>query len=177
LLTGRRDKLVLGNLEAKRDWGYAKEYVAWIHAIMQHDTPDDFVIATGETHSVKEFVEVAFAHAGITGWENYVEYDRSLTRPAEVDLLHGDASKSKQVLGFEAKVKFRELVGIMVDAELEKLQSHHSDERRDLHSFPEAKLITVKRDTVIGRPLPQEERPEAVHAVRRVRNACTWKTK
>ncbi len=151
IATGRRDKLVLGNLDAKRDWGYAKEYVAWIHAIMQHDTPDDFVIATGETHSVKEFVVEAFARAGITGWENYVEYDRGLTRPAEVDLLHGDASKSKQVLGFEAKVKFKELVGIMVDAEMEKLQSHHSDDRRDLQSFPEAKLITVKRDTVIGK--------------------------
>jgi mannose-6-phosphate isomerase-like protein (cupin superfamily) len=148
---GRRDKLKLGNLDAKRDWGYAKEYVAWIHAILQHPTPDDFVIATGETHSVREFVEAAFARVGIADWERYVEYDRSLTRPAEIDLLCGDASKSKRELGFEAKVKFAELVNIMADAEIAKLQSTHSDERRDLVSFPEAKLIAVKKDSVIGR--------------------------
>lgn len=151
IAAGRRDKLVLGNLDAKRDWGYAKEYVAWIYAIMQHPTPDDFVIATGETHSVREFVAAAFARAGIPDWESFVEYDRSLTRPAEVDLLHGDASKSRAVLGFEPKVKFAELVNIMVDAEVAKVQPTHSDERRDLHSFPEAKLIEVKKDTVIGR--------------------------
>lgn len=119
---GKLDKLKLGNLDAKRDFGYAKEYVEWIWNIVQHDTPDDFVIATGETHSVKEFVELAFKHAGIDNWEDYVEYDKSLTRPAEVDLLIGDASKSMQVLGFAPKVKFRELVGIMVDAELAKFQ-------------------------------------------------------
>lgn len=118
---GLQDKLILGNLEAKRDFGYAKEYVNWIYTIMQHPTPDDFVIATGETHSVKEFVELAFKHAGIDNWEDYVDYDKSLARPAEVDLLIGDASKSKQVLGFEAKVKFEELVKIMVDSELNKL--------------------------------------------------------
>jgi len=150
IAAGRRDKLKLGNLEARRDWGYAKEYVAWIHAIMQHDVPDDFVIATGEQHSVREFVEAAFAHAGIVGWENYVEYDRDLTRPAEVDLLCGDASKSKRVLGFEPKVHFQELVEIMVDAEMAKLQTVHSDERRDLESFPDAKLIRAKKDTVVG---------------------------
>jgi len=118
---GKRDKLILGNLDAKRDWGYAKEYVEWIYRIMQHHTPEDFVIATGETHSVKEWVELAFAHVGITDWESYVDYDKSLTRPAEVDLLLGDATKSKNVLGFSPKVKFAELVGIMMDAELEKL--------------------------------------------------------
>lgn len=117
---GKQDKLILGNLDAKRDFGYAKEYVEWIWRIMQHHTPDDFVIATGETHSVKEFVQLAFHYAGIENWEDYCEYDKSLTRPAEVDLLIGDASKSKQVLGFEPKVKFRELIGIMVDAELKK---------------------------------------------------------
>lgn len=148
---GRREKLTLGNLDAKRDWGYAKEYVAWIHAIMQRDEPDDFVIATGETHSVREFVAAAFARAGLPDWERYVDYDRSLTRPAEVDLLCGDASKSRAVLGFEAKVKFAELVNIMVDAEVAKVKPTHSDDRRDLTSFPEAKLIAVKRDTVIGR--------------------------
>lgn len=118
IATGQRDKLVLGNLDAKRDWGYAKEYVEWIWRIMQHPEPDDFVIATGETHSVKEFVEEAFAVAGIKDWEKYVDYDKSLARPAEVDLLMGDASKSKRVLGFEPKVRFKELVSIMVKHEL-----------------------------------------------------------
>jgi GDPmannose 4,6-dehydratase len=118
---GKLDKLKLGNLEAKRDWGYAKEYAEWIWNIVQHETPDDFVIATGETHSVKEWVELSFRYAGISNWEDYVEYDKSLTRPAEVDILIGDASKSKQVLGFEPKVKFRELVGIMTEAELQKV--------------------------------------------------------
>ena len=85
---------------------------------MQHDTPGDFLIATGETHSVKEFVQKAFEHVGILDWENYVEYDKSLTRPSEVDILLGDSTKSKEVLGFAPKVKFNELVKIMVDAEL-----------------------------------------------------------
>lgn len=120
IVAGKRDKLSLGNLEAKRDWGYAKEYVDWIWNIVQHDTPDDFVIATGETHSVKEFVQKAFEHAGIFNWQNFVDYDQDLTRPAEVDILIGDASKSKQLLGFEPKVKFNDLVKIMVEAELEK---------------------------------------------------------
>jgi|SRR5665213_275334 len=155
IATGRRDKLVLGNLSAKRDWGYAPEYVEWIWRIMQYLVPDDFVIATGETHSVKEFVAAAFLCAGIPDWRRYVEYDRDLTRPAEVDLLCGDASKSRRVLGFEPKVKFAELVKIMVDAELRKLSplsvpSGHSDDRRYLYTFPEAKLITVKQDCTLG---------------------------
>lgn len=123
IANGKREKLILGNLDAKRDFGYAKEYVEWIWRIMQHHTPDDFVIATGETHSVKEFVELAFKHAGIDNWEGYIEYDPALMRPAEVDLLIGDASKSKRILGFEAKVKFTELVKIMVEAELAKFKS------------------------------------------------------
>ena len=118
---GERDKLVLGNLDAKRDWGYAKEYVEWIYRIMQHPTPDDFVIATGETHSVKEWVIEAFKVAGISNWEDFVEYDKGLTRPAEVDLLLGDATKSKEILGFSPKVKFKELVSIMVNAEISNL--------------------------------------------------------
>ena len=118
IVRGERKKLTLGNLDAKRDWGYAKEYAEWIHRIMKHNTPDDFVIATGETHSVKEFVQLAFHYAGIENWEDYVDYDKSLTRPAEVDLLIGDASKSAKVLGFEPLVKFKELVRIMVEAEL-----------------------------------------------------------
>jgi GDPmannose 4,6-dehydratase len=150
IATGSRDKLILGNLSAKRDWGYAPEYVEWIHRILQHPEPDDFLLATGETHSVEEFVAAAFAHAGITNWRDHVEYDRDLTRPAEVDLLCGDASKSKRVLGFEPKVRFGDLVKIMVDAELAKLSTRHSDERRDIETFPEAKLITVKQDSTLG---------------------------
>lgn len=117
---GKRDKLVLGNLTARRDWGYAKEYAEWIYNIMQYHTPDDFVIATGETHSVWEWVDKAFKYAGINDWDRYVEYDRILTRPAEVDLLIGDATKSETLLGFTPKVKFNELVEIMVQAELDK---------------------------------------------------------
>ena len=121
IFCGLRNKLKLGNLDACRDFGYAKEYVEWIWNIMQYHTPDDFVIATGETHSVKEFVQLAFEVAGIYNWEDYVEYDKTLARPAEVDLLMGDASKSKRLLGFEPKVKFKELVSIMVNSELQKL--------------------------------------------------------
>jgi GDPmannose 4,6-dehydratase len=150
IATGRREKLVLGNLVAKRDWGYAPEYVEWIWRIVQHDVPDDFVIATGETHTVEEFVAAAFAHAGIVNWQDYVDYDSDLTRPAEVDLLLGDATKSRTVLGFEPTVKFDQLVRIMVDAEMAKLSTTHSDDRRDLESFPEAKLLTLKKDATIG---------------------------
>ena len=146
----KRDKMVLGNLDAKRDWGYAKEYVEWIYAIMQHPTPDDFVIATGETHSVKEWIELAFKCVGIDNWEDYVDYDKSLTRPAEVDLLCGDATKSKNILGFEPKTKFAELIKIMVDAEMKKISNFHEDDRRKLYSFPEAKLLEIKQDCTIG---------------------------
>jgi GDPmannose 4,6-dehydratase len=150
IANGRREKLVLGNLAAKRDWGYAPEYVDWIWRIVQHDTPDDFVIATGETHTVEEFVATAFMHVGIANWQDHVDYDSDLTRPAEVDLLLGDATKSREVLGFEPKVKFDELVRIMVDAEMAKLSTSHVDDRRLLESFPEAKVITLKKDAVIG---------------------------
>jgi mannose-6-phosphate isomerase-like protein (cupin superfamily) len=150
ILAGKERYLYLGNLEALRDWGYAPEYVEWIWRILQHETPDDFVIATGETHSVEEFVAAAFARAGMPNWQDYVDYDRDLTRPAEVDLLCGDASKSKAVLGFEPKVKFAELVAIMVDAEMAKFRTRHSDDRRDLETFPEAKVLTFKQDAVVG---------------------------
>lgn len=116
----KQDKLILGNLDAKRDWGYSVEYCEWIYRIMQHHTPDDFLIATGETHSVKEYVIEAFKYVGIENWESYISYDPKFLRPAEVDFLLGDASKSKNILGFSAKVKFKELVSIMVQAELDK---------------------------------------------------------
>jgi GDPmannose 4,6-dehydratase len=117
IIRGNRCKLQLGNLDAKRDWGYAKEYCEWMYIIMQHPTPDDFVIATGETHTVEEFVEEAFKVSGIADWEQHVEYDQSLIRPSEVDILIGDASKSKALLGFEPKVKFKELIKIMTEYE------------------------------------------------------------
>jgi len=114
---GLQDKLYLGNLDAKRDWGYAPDYVEAMWRIVQHDTPDDFVIATGETHSVREFVEVAFAHADLD-WEERVEIDPRYYRPSEVDVLLGDASKAREVLGWEPTVKFEQLTRIMVDADI-----------------------------------------------------------
>lgn len=114
---GLQDKLVLGNLEAKRDMGYAKEYMEWVWKIVQGE-PDDYVICTGETHSMEEFVDETFKYLGMN-WRDHVEFDPKLMRPAEVDYLQGDCSKSKRVLGFEPKVKFKELIQIMVDAELQ----------------------------------------------------------
>lgn len=115
--TGRATELLLGNLDAHRDWGYAGDYVRAMWLMMQHGEPDDFVVATGETHSVREFVEIAFAHAGLD-WERYVRQDERFLRPAEVDHLRGDASKAQRVLGWEPTVSFPELVRMMVDADL-----------------------------------------------------------
>jgi GDPmannose 4,6-dehydratase len=112
-----QEKLYLGNLDARRDWGYAKEYVEMMWLMLQQDHPDDYVIATNETHSVKEFVIETFNHLDLD-WEKYVEYDDRYERPAEVDLLIGDPAKAKKQLGWEPKVKFKELVKIMVDADL-----------------------------------------------------------
>ncbi|MFV0416363.1 MAG: GDP-mannose 4,6-dehydratase [Chthoniobacterales bacterium] len=119
---GLQDKLYLGNLDAKRDWGYAPEYVEAQWLILQQDEPDDYVIATNETHTVKEFVEAAFARVDLE-WEKYVEYDKRYERPAEVDLLIGDPAKAKKKLGWEPKVRFLDLVNIMVDADLAALQA------------------------------------------------------
>jgi len=116
--TGLQDKLYLGNLDAKRDWGYAKEYVEMMWLMLQQETPDDYVVATGETHSVREFVEEVFGYLSLD-WEAAVDYDARYERPAEVDMLVGDASKAKAQLGWEPKVKFKDLVRIMVDADLE----------------------------------------------------------
>jgi GDPmannose 4,6-dehydratase len=115
---GLQEKLYLGNLEAKRDWGYAKEYVEAMWRMLQQDEPDDYVIATGETHSVREFVEAVFAYLHLD-WKKYVEFDPRYCRPAEVDLLVGDASKARLKLGWQPKVGFEELVKIMVEADLE----------------------------------------------------------
>lgn len=114
---GLQEKLYLGNLDAQRDWGYAKEYVEMMWLMLQQDNPDDYVIATNETHSVKDFVIETFNQLDLD-WEKFVEYDDRYERPAEVDLLIGDPAKAKKQLGWEPKVKFKELVKIMVDADL-----------------------------------------------------------
>ncbi len=119
---GLADELVLGNLDAERDWGYAGDYVEAMWQMLQQDEPGDYVIATGQPHSVREFVEIAFGHAGLE-WERYVKTDPEFLRPAEVDQLVGDASKAKRELGWEPRHTFRELVEMMVDADLERLAS------------------------------------------------------
>jgi GDPmannose 4,6-dehydratase len=114
---GLQDKLYLGNLDAKRDWGYAGEFVAAMWLMLQQDEPDDYVIATGEAHSVREFLDEAFGYLDLD-WKDYVEIDPRYYRPAEVDLLIGDASKARKKLGWEPKVTFKQLVRMMVDADL-----------------------------------------------------------
>jgi GDPmannose 4,6-dehydratase len=129
ILAGLQDKLYLGNLEAKRDWGYAKEYVEAMWLMLQQDQPDDYVIATGETHSVKEFLEVAFEHAGLD-WRKHVDIDPMYFRPAEVDLLIGDYSKAKKKLNWEPQIRFRELVKLMVDEDVRRLKEHQAGRSR-----------------------------------------------
>jgi GDPmannose 4,6-dehydratase len=115
---GLQDKVYLGNLDAKRDWGYAGDYVEAMWLMLQQEEPEDFVIATGETHSVKEFAEAAFDYAGLS-WEKYVGVDPRYFRPTEVELLLGDASKAREKLGWKPKVGFEELIRRMVDADME----------------------------------------------------------
>jgi GDPmannose 4,6-dehydratase len=115
---GLQHELVMGTLDAKRDWGYAGDYVKAMWMMLQQDEPDDFVISTGEAHTVQEFVEKAFAHAGLDNWEQYVRQDPKFFRPAEVDLLIGDSAKAKAVLGWEPEVGFDELVKMMVDNDM-----------------------------------------------------------
>ena len=117
---GLRDELALGNLDARRDWGYAKDYVEAMWLMLQQDQPEDFVIATGETNSVRSCVEIAFDQAGLAP-DRYITIDDSLKRPAEVDLLVGDPSKAKRVLGWEPRTGFEQLIRQMVDADLELL--------------------------------------------------------
>ncbi|HEY0367999.1 MAG TPA: GDP-mannose 4,6-dehydratase [Chthoniobacterales bacterium] len=126
--SGLQKELFLGNLEAKRDWGYAPEYVEGMWRMLQEDDGDDFVLATNETHTVREFCEEAFAHVDLD-WKEFVKYDDRYERPAEVDLLIGDAAKAKKQLGWEPKVRFKELVQIMVDADLENLKQPAAKEQ------------------------------------------------
>jgi GDPmannose 4,6-dehydratase len=121
---GLQDKLFLGNLDAQRDWGYAGDFVEAMWLMLQQDEPDDYVVATGEMRSVRELLSEAFAHLGLD-WQPYVEIDPRYLRPAEVDLLIGDASKAKQKLGWQPKVNFQQLVRMMVDADLADLKNKH----------------------------------------------------
>jgi GDPmannose 4,6-dehydratase len=118
---GLADELRLGNLDAQRDWGFARDYVEAMWLMVQQDEPDDYVVCTGETHSVREFCELAFAHVGLE-WSDYVRIDEKFMRPAEVDLLLGDYDKARTQLGWKPRTTFPELVRLMVDADLDLLQ-------------------------------------------------------
>jgi GDPmannose 4,6-dehydratase len=124
---GLDDELRLGNLDARRDWGWAPDYVRAMWLMLQQDQPDDYVIATGETHSVREFVEQAFDHVGLD-WQDYVVQDERFMRPAEVDLLVGDPSKAREQLGWQPEVGFQELVQRMVDADMALLSARLTGE-------------------------------------------------
>jgi GDPmannose 4,6-dehydratase len=115
---GKQHKLILGNLDSERDWGYAGDYVKAMHLMLQHDKPDDYVIATGELHSVREFCQIAFNKVGIKNWEDYVISDPALRRKAEVELLLGDPSKAKNQLGWKPEVSFEQLIDMMLEYDL-----------------------------------------------------------
>ena len=121
IVAGKQKKLYLGNLDSKRDWGYAKDYVRAMWMMLQQEQPDDYVIATNETHSIKEFLEIAFTHVNLN-WQDYVEFDPRYLRPAEVDLLIGDCTKAKEKLGWQPSVTFTELVNLMVDSDIKALE-------------------------------------------------------
>ena len=121
---GLTDELPLGNLESQRDWGYAGDYVRAMWLMLQQEYPDDYVVGTGETHSVRELCEVAFSHAGLD-WQDYVVQDPRFMRPAEVDLLVADPSKARRMLGWKQAVSFRELTEMMVDSDLDLLRQEH----------------------------------------------------
>ena len=120
---GLQDKIALGNIDASRDWGFAGDYVEAMWLMLQQAEPDDYVIATNETHSVREFLEVAFDYVGLD-WKKHVEIDPRYYRPAEVDLLIGDPTKARRKLGWEPKTKFVDLVKLMVDADIDLLKNH-----------------------------------------------------
>ncbi|MGV0101771.1 GDP-mannose 4,6-dehydratase [Nostoc sp. DSM 114167] len=120
IVAGKQKKIYMGNLDAKRDWGYAKDYVKAMWLMLQKDQPDDYVIATGETHSVREFLELAFSYVNLN-WQDYVEFDERYLRPSEVELLIGDSTKARQNLGWTPSVTFEELVSLMVEADLQAL--------------------------------------------------------
>ena len=139
ILAGQQQKLYLGNLDSKRDWGYAKDYVKAMWLMLQQDQPDDYVVATNETHSIREFLDIAFSHVKLD-WQDYVEFDPRYLRPAEVDLLIGDSSKAKKQLGWTPSVSFEELVHLMVEADLAALGIHQS------HFGQNSDVATLRRD-------------------------------
>ncbi|HAE10421.1 MAG TPA: GDP-mannose 4,6-dehydratase, partial [Opitutae bacterium] len=128
---GLQNKLMLGNLDSKRDWGYAKEYVEAMWLMLQQDTPDDFVIATNETHTVREFLVEAFSCLDLD-WEEYVGFSQRYERPAEVDLLIGDPAKAKEKLGWQPKVTFKELVAIMIKEDMKLAEREKALAEADL---------------------------------------------
>ncbi|MFM6191245.1 MAG: GDP-mannose 4,6-dehydratase [Planktothrix sp.] len=121
IVKGKQKEIYLGNLDSKRDWGYAKDYVRAMWMMLQHSEADDYVIATNETHSIREFLDIAFGYVNLD-WQNYVKFDQRYLRPAEVDILIGDPAKAKAKLGWEPSVTFEELVKLMVDADLKALE-------------------------------------------------------
>lgn len=122
IVAGKQKKLYLGNLDSKRDWGYAKDYIKAMWLMLQQDKPDDYVIATNETHSIREFLDLAFKHVNLD-WHEYVEFDERYLRPAEVELLIGDSTKARKQLGWEPSVTFEELVKLMVDSDIKALEA------------------------------------------------------
>lgn len=122
IVAGKQKKLYLGNLDSKRDWGYAKDYIKAMWLMLQQDKPDDYVIATNETHSIREFLDLAFQHVNLD-WHEYVEFDERYLRPAEVELLIGDSTKARKQLGWEPSVTFEELVQLMVDSDIKALEA------------------------------------------------------
>ena len=147
ILAGQQQKLYLGNLDAKRDWGYAKDYVRAMWLMLQQDTPDDYVVATGETHSIREFLDIAFGHVNLD-WQDYVVFDPRYLRPAEVDLLMGDPTKAQTKLGWQPSVDFPGLVKLMVNADLSALglSSEHSEEAMIVEQASVRQAFTVAVD-------------------------------
>ena len=142
IVAGQQKKLYLGNIDAKRDWGYARDYVRAMWLMLQQTQPDDYVIATGETHSVREFLALAFNYVNLN-WQKYVEFDDRYLRPAEVELLIGDATKARQQLGWTPSVTFEQLVALMVEADLAVLGQNS----------PNGAGVKIIRDTAIVRPM------------------------
>lgn len=142
IVAGKQKKLFLGNLDSQRDWGYAKDYVKAMWLMLQQDEPDDYVVATGETYSIKKFLDIAFEYANLK-WEDYVEFDPRYLRPAEVDLLIGDPTKAKTKLGWEPSVTFEQLVHLMVDSDLKALGLPPSGDSQEDNAFIRQDMGTV----------------------------------
>ncbi|MCC5618053.1 GDP-mannose 4,6-dehydratase [Nostoc sp. CHAB 5836] len=142
IVAGKQKKIYMGNLDAKRDWGYAKDYVKAMWLMLLQDQPDDYVIATGETHSVQEFLEMAFSYVNLN-WQDYVEFDERYLRPSEVDLLIGDSTKARQKLDWKPSVTFQELVALMVEADLQALG--HTSPNGNSSQFPDD-IATIRQE-------------------------------